>query len=422
MKYVLDTNALLNRPEFIKNHRVILIPSILRELEQLELKRSNYEMQYRIREAKRMIKKYEDNVEYLDEVNHNDLTKHFLGYESDYVGNILLAYVMKLIDVDTELITVYTDDVLLQMKLKSKKIHVTTSENLYGKVSDNYDGVNVWEYDSEKDEDQDLLSKLYEKGIHENYFELCPNEYLLIVDKRKGLGEEIPVDIMIYQNHCHISVFKKPNTLPSPNNDGTLIKPLNIRQNIAIHALNDEDSKVKIIKGRVASGKSYLTFSKAKELLDKGIVQKIVFIGNSVSEKSSNAIGFLPGSLEEKVGSSYSYISDILGARFLLDEMVRLDELSVEYCGFIRSRTFTNSVVLVSEAQNFTIEQLELILTRVGKDSYLIIDGDYSQSDINNSGFRRFVNKLRTSDLVSVVTLTEIERSEVAELADLLSD
>ena len=426
--YILDTNVLLYNPQFINHNKVIILPIVLRELENLEKKRTNQHILYQIRQAKRVIKQ-SDNVYYLiDDGAEHELVERHTDYDPNYGDNIILAYAKalsegsfpdELPDFNYDNLIVYTDDILLGLKCNAHGIKTVSSSN-YGDENTSYEGVKVWEYDSTSEEHQDKLNSLYKSDYQDNVFDLQPNEYLLIVDKQKGLGEEMPSDVFIYRNEHHYSVMRRKNTISNPNNDGTDIVALNMRQNIAINALNDERSLVKIIKGKVASGKSYLTFSKAKELLDNGTVERIVFIGNSVTEKSSSDIGFLPGSSSDKIGHSYSYISDVLGSPHLLEEMLFKEQIIVEYCGFIRSRTFSNSAIVVSEAQNFTIEQLELILTRVGEGSYLIIDGDYNQSDINDSGFERFVNKLRVSELVSVVTLTEIERSEVAELSELL--
>ena len=422
-KYILDTNVLLNNPDFIKNNKVVLLPTVLRELENLELKRSNYEMQYRIRNAKRILKKYEHNVSYIT----FDITVHtvhqYIGYESDYGDNIILSYVLLLREKypdDVSDSIVYTDDVLLQQKLKSKDIEYISTEEIYNQ--EDYSGIKIFHYDKNDDEHTELLSQLYSIDCKENIFDLNPNEYLLVLDSGITNEEVSFVDAFRFRNGSHESITKKRNIMFSSNNDGTFVKPLNHRQSIAINSLNDDSVPVKIVKGKVASGKSYLTFTKAKELLDKQMVNQIIFIGNSVTEKSSSSIGALPGELQEKIGFNYSYIADVLGSKYLLEEMIRTEQLCIEYCGFIRSRTFSNAAVVVSEAQNFTMEQLELILTRIGEGSYLIIDGDYNQSDIHNSGFKRFTNKLKGSELVSIVTLTDVERSNVAKLADLLND
>lgn len=421
-KYILDTNVLVNNPDFIKSNKVILLPTVLRELENLELKRSSYEMQYRIRNAKRVLKEHEHNVDYITFDITTDTVHQYIGYESDYGDNIILSYILLLKEYpeDASELVVYTDDVLLQQKLKSKGVKYISSEEIYNQ--EDYSGVKIFHYNKNDDGHTKLLSQLYSIDCKENIFNLNPNEYLLVLDSDDTNEDTSFIDTFRFRDGGHESIAVKRNTMFSSNNDGTFVEPLNHRQSIAINSLNDDSVPVKIVKGKVASGKSYLTFTKAKELLDKQVVNQIIFIGNSVTEKSSISIGALPGELQEKIGFNYSYIADVLGSKYLLEEMIRTEQLCIEYCGFIRSRTFSNAVVVVSEAQNFTTEQLELILTRIGEGSYLIIDGDYNQSDIHNSGFKRFTNKLKGSELVSVVTLTDVERSDVAKLADLLND
>lgn len=422
-KYILDTSALLNNPNFIKSNQVILVPTVLRELESLELKRSNYEMQYRIRNVKRVLKEYANNITYVNFDIKTDTVHKYIGYETQYGDNIILSYVLLLIEEcpeDTPELVVYTDDVLLQQKLRYRDVEYISTEEIHGQ--EDYSGVKIFHYNKNDDGHTKLLSQLYSIDCKENIFNLNPNEYLLVLDSGDTNEDTSFIDTFRFRDGGHESIAVKRNTMFSSNNDGTFVEPLNHRQSIAINSLNDDSVPVKIVKGKVASGKSYLTFTKAKELLDKQVVNQIIFIGNSVTEKSSISIGALPGELQEKIGFNYSYIADVLGSKYLLEEMIRTEQLCIEYCGFIRSRTFSNAAVVVSEAQNFTIEQLELILTRIGEGSYLIIDGDYNQSDIHNSGFKRFTNKLKGSELVSVVTLTDVERSDVAKLADLLND
>jgi phosphate starvation-inducible PhoH-like protein len=378
-------------------------------------------MQYRIRNAKRILKEYDHNVRYITFDIRVDTVHQYIGYESDYGDNIILSYVLLLREDcpgDASDLVVYTDDVLLQQKLKSKDIKYISTEEIYNQ--EDYSGIKIFQYDKNNDEHAEILSQLYSIDFNENIFDLNPNEYLLVLDNGINNEEDSFIDAFRFIDGSHESITKKRNIMFSSNNDGTFVKPLNHRQSIAINSLNDDSVPVKIVKGKVASGKSYLTFTKAKELLDKQIVNQIIFIGNSVTEKSSISIGALPGELQEKIGFNYSYIADVLGSKYLLEEMIRTEQLCIEYCGFIRSRTFSNAAVVVSEAQNFTMEQLELILTRIGEGSYLIIDGDYNQSDIHNSGFKQFTNKLKGSELVSVITLTDVERSDVAKLADLL--
>lgn len=423
-EYILDTNVLLNNPEFIKDNKVILLPIMLRELENLELKRTNYDMQYRIRHAKRILKEYEDNVTYVvSDLTPGEIAR-LIGYESDYGDNILMAYVLRFKEMmsaeEFESVIVYTDDVLLQQKLKAKGFKYISTDKIYGQEV--YSGVRVFHYDKDNEDHVEMLSKMYSIEYHEDFANplgMNVNEYLIVVDKDNGWDEESPVDIFQYDGFRCRNI-KKKYEISGHYNDGSNVKPLNTRQRLAFDLMKDDDVKIKTLVGVAGSGKDYIIFSHALEKINDGEVNRIVWIGNPVIAKGTEDIGFLPGGIREKLLGNFMVLADILGSKIMLEEMIEDEALVVEYVGDLRSRTFDNAYIIVGEAQNFTIEQLKLILSRVGKNSFISINGDVEQADINNTGLDEFIEKLSGHELYGQVELTEVERSEIAKLSAIL--
>jgi len=233
------------------------------------------------------------------------------------------------------------------------------------------------------------------------------NDYLEVVNKTNLET----IDIFKYYDFSYTKVKYKQIL-----NNANTIKPRNTRQALAIDLLLNDDIPVKALYGEAGTGKDMLIFNHAlKKQQEDGC--KIIWIGNSVLAKGTSEIGFLPGSLEEKLKGNFMVLSDILGGEFMLNHMIQAGDIAIEYVGNLRSRTFDNAYIIVGEAQNFTIEQLKLILGRVGENSVIAFNGDDNQADISNSGYRKFVETLKHSDLFGMVELKDVERSEIAKLS-----
>ena len=102
------------------------------------------------------------------------------------------------------------------------------------------------------------------------------------------------------------------------------------------------------------------------------------------------------------------------------------DKLEIEHLGWIRGRSFSNAIIMCSEAENLTKQHVQLLIGRVGKGSNLWLDGDFKQVDSKifeeNNGLRIAIEKLKGNKLFGYVNLEKSERSETAALADLLDE
>jgi phosphate starvation-inducible PhoH-like protein len=163
--------------------------------------------------------------------------------------------------------------------------------------------------------------------------------------------------------------------------------------------LNEEQKRVKstileaditVLKGMAGSGKTLLATQVALDMLFTKEVEKIVITRPTVSKEE---IGFLPGDIREKMDPWLAPIYHnlyILYNKDKIEKEIELGNIEIVPFAFMRGRTFTNSFVIVDEAQNVTHNQMEAVLGRLGQGSKMVICGDTSQIDLKDkreSGF-----------------------------------
>lgn len=198
------------------------------------------------------------------------------------------------------------------------------------------------------------------------------------------------------------------------------IQPKNLEQKIAFDLLQNEDIPVKLLIGPPGVGKDFLMLLHALELVQSGKKDKIIFIRNLVPFKDAPEIGFLAGSLQEKIQWGLGPIESILGEEglYLMQENGQIEAVNL---GFIRGCSWDNSILYISEGQNITGGGYKLLVSRCGKNSELWINGDILQTDDKkfetNNGLSRIITSLSGNKLFGMTKLLKTERSAVADLA-----
>lgn len=202
------------------------------------------------------------------------------------------------------------------------------------------------------------------------------------------------------------------------------VKPKNIQQQLAVDMLMNTEITVKMLTGRYGTGKDYLMCAAAIEALDKGRIDKIVYVRNNIEVKDSTPIGYLPGTNDEKLMPYAMVLADKLGGKDALEMMINQGRIELVHLGFIRGRDIKNAIIYCSEAENMTKEHIQLLLGRVGEGSALWLNGDARQTDLNilkqNSGMKLALDRLKGHPRFGYVQLLKTERSETAAMADLL--
>ena len=162
--------------------------------------------------------------------------------------------------------------------------------------------------------------------------------------------------------------------------------------------------------GPAGTGKTYVAVAAAVRMLRQGEVRRMV-ITRPVVEAGEH-LGFLPGDLQQKLNPYMRPIYDALFDLIGQEDLARLEEagiIEVAPLAFMRGRTLAHAFVILDEAQNTSIGQMKLFLTRMGEDSHVVVTGDPSQNDLApnaRSGLLDAVQRLRGFDAVGVTEFT----------------
>ncbi len=135
--------------------------------------------------------------------------------------------------------------------------------------------------------------------------------------------------------------------------------------------------------GPAGTGKTYLAVAKALEAFEKGEVQRLIFVRPAV--EAGEKLGFLPGDLIEKVlpylRPIYDALYEMLGFKET-QKLIQTDVIEILPLAFMRGRTLNEAFVILDEAQNTTIMQMKMFLTRMGFGSKIVVAGDMTQVDL----------------------------------------
>jgi len=247
---------------------------------------------------------------------------------------------------------------------------------------------------------------------------LSPNQFVMLIsnsnDKKTALARfydyNLPLEKIIKSNRKVWST-----------------EPRNKEQQFAFELLLDPEVPVVSLVGKAGSGKTLLALASGLEqTFGKGALYKKIVVTKPV-EPVGKDIGFLPGSMEDKMLPWLAPIQDNL--QFLMgDDKATLElymekgQIEVEAMTFIRGRSISNAFIVIDEVQNMTQHEIKTVLTRVGEGTKIVLTGDIEQIDnvyidATNNGLSYVVERLKDEKITGHVTLLKGERSKVATIA-----
>ena len=210
------------------------------------------------------------------------------------------------------------------------------------------------------------------------------------------------------------------------------IKPRNKEQQFAIDLLMDPKIQIITLIGKAGSGKTLCTIAAGlQQTVDDFVIRgepcySRMIVSRPVQPLGKD-LGFLPGSLEEKMKPWLAPIQDNLqflmgNDKTTLDIYLERGRIEIEALTYIRGRSIADAFIIIDEAQNLTTHELKTIITRVGEGSKIILTGDIEQIDNvyvdeTTNGLTHAVEKFKNFELAGHVTLQKGERSKVATWA-----
>jgi phosphate starvation-inducible PhoH-like protein len=192
------------------------------------------------------------------------------------------------------------------------------------------------------------------------------------------------------------------------SNRGRTIRPKTANQKRYVDAI--EDNTITFGIGPAGTGKTYLAMAKAVAALQAKKVNRIVLTRPAV--EAGESLGFLPGTLSEKIDPYLRPLFDALHDMIDVDSIPRLIQtgvIEVAPLAYMRGRTLNDSFIILDEAQNTTPEQMKMFLTRLGFGSKMVVTGDVTQVDLPNgakSGLRVITDILQDIDDIAFLELT----------------
>lgn len=187
------------------------------------------------------------------------------------------------------------------------------------------------------------------------------------------------------------------------------VTPRSSNQALYIEAMKDNNLVFGL--GPAGTGKTYLAVARAVNLFQGGDVKKIILSRPAV--EAGERLGFLPGDMKEKVDPYfrpiYDALHDLLG-REETEKRIESGDIEIAPLAFMRGRTLSNAFIILDEAQNTTSMQMKMFLTRLGPNSFMVINGDHSQIDLPKgvtSGLKEAMHVLKDEKEIAIHHFTD---------------
>jgi phosphate starvation-inducible PhoH-like protein len=248
------------------------------------------------------------------------------------------------------------------------------------------------------------------RGPHEDCSKLenLFNELMVVIRSGNNLSVDAVNRAIEMLDHKPVDHPAEVLSLNIVSNRGRTIRPKTANQKRYVEAI--EDHTITFGIGPAGTGKTYLAMAKAVAALQSKKVNRIVLTRPAV--EAGENLGFLPGTLREKIDPYLRPLFDALHDMIDIDSIPRLMQsgiIEVAPLAYMRGRTLNDAFVILDEAQNTTPEQMKMFLTRLGFGSKMVITGDVTQVDLPNaqkSGLKVVREILKDIDDIAFLELT----------------
>jgi PhoH-like ATPase len=427
--YILDTNVLLHDPNSLmsfQDNNVMIPIEVIEEID--KFKRESNDLGQNARTVSRTLDELRSKGRLSEGVklpNNGCLKVVFLGNNGcpqnlrENTDNRIIALALKLKQENPDIPTIIVSkDINLRIKADALRIHAEDYETDRVRLQDLYTGTFELEVPSK------VLTAFRNYGEidlsgDEPYY---PNEYCTLIDKENPKRTSLARVDAKKKKLVAISDYSKEGVWG--------IKPKNREQHFALDALLNDEIKLVTLMGKAGTGKTLLAMAAGlKCVAQDRQYRRLVVARPTISV--GKELGFLPGTLEEKLDPWMQPIHDALELLADLNmgsdlrrtaDLMRSGTIVVEALSYIRGRSIANQYMIIDEAQNLTPLEVKTIITRVGHGTKIVFTGDPYQIDnpyvdSSSNGFNYLVSRFRKETISAHIELQRGERSELAELA-----
>ena len=229
------------------------------------------------------------------------------------------------------------------------------------------------------------------------------------LDTFNRLSDDDLVQILNNQQQHQTDV---PDDLIVFGNNGRAIRARSANQQLMVNAIETND--MLFATGPAGSGKTYTAIALAVKALRNREVRRLVLSRPAV--EAGERLGFLPGDLKEKIDPYlqplYDALNDMIPAK-KLESLLEEGVIQIAPLAFMRGRTLDNAFVILDEAQNTTLPQMKMFLTRMGMNSKFIITGDITQIDLPRTGDSGLVQAIHLLKRIEGISIVELDENDI---------
>jgi phosphate starvation-inducible PhoH-like protein len=193
------------------------------------------------------------------------------------------------------------------------------------------------------------------------------------------------------------------------------IQARNANQKLYLQKLYSETTSIVLAIGPAGTGKTMLAVQYGIKQFQEGTVDRIVITRPAVSVDED--LGFLPGTLNEKMAPWTRPIFDVFSEYYQkkdIEKMLEDGNIEISPLAYMRGRTFKNAYIVADEMQNATVNQMKMLLTRIGDGSKMVVTGDLAQADrLSDNGLIDFCNLLEQKEYLEHIDIVRFDAQDI---------